>query len=183
MDRATDKLIQYIDGELSAVESAELESQLKSDKALQAKHVALRRVDRLLTNAPMVEPPIDFAAAFEVRLDKHLNRRRNILGLSIIGGIMILATALLLWSFAGSGTDVLALSDGNTVANMSVDLLQRAINFTGIVYRVGTVVVQTMLQLIQHPIFVGYAFFALGLITLWAQILKWVGMAQTSATA
>lgn len=183
MDRATDKLIQYIDGELSVSEAAEVAAQLKSDKALQAKHIALTRVDRLLTSAPMAEPSFDFAAAFEVRLDQHLNRRRNIMGLSIISGIMVLATALLLWSFASSGTDVWAATDGNTLANLSVDLLQRAMNVAGIIFRVGSVILQTMFQLVQHPIFLGYASLALGLVALWAQVLKWVGITRTSATA
>jgi len=179
MDRL-DKVIQYFDGELSEAEAAEFEQQLQRDEACQAEFVALKRVDLLLADAAVVDPSPDFVARFETRLEQRITRRRNMIGVSVIGLIMALATALLVWSWADWGLTLLSLTDGPGLQQVAVDALQSLVTGAGVVFRVISLLSSTMLRLINHPIFWGYACLVAGLVALWTQTLRWINQSRAS---
>jgi anti-sigma factor RsiW len=179
MDRL-DKVIQYFDGELSEAEAAEFEQQLQRDEACQAEFVALKRVDLLLADAAVVAPSPDFVARFETRLEQRITRRRNMIGVSVIGLIMALATALLVWSWADWGLTLLSLTDGPGLQQVAVDALQSLVTGAGVVFRVISLLSSTMLRLINHPIFWGYACLVAGLVALWTQTLRWINQSRAS---
>jgi hypothetical protein len=183
MNNDTDKLLRYIDGELSEAEVLEVETRLKTDEAYQAEHLAVKRIDQLLLEAPLVEPSTDFVARFETRLEQRLKWRRNLIGASMISLVLVLATGLLFWSFASSGLSLLGWLNGVNVLDYVVDLLQGVLTSFGIVFRVVTLMTEIVFQLIKHPIFWGYMLLAAGLVSLWAQVLKWVGFVRPSARA
>ncbi len=183
MNNDTDKLLRYIDSELSKAEMLEVETRLKTDEAYQAEHLALKRIDQLLLEAPVVETSADFVARFETRLEQRLKRRRNLIGASMISLVLALATGLLFWTFAASGLSLLSWLNGVNVLGYIIDLLQGALMSVGIVFRVVTLVTETVFQLIKHPIFWGYMLLVVGLVSLWAQVLKWVGFVRPSASA
>lgn len=183
MNNDTGKLLRYIDGELSEAEMLEVETRLRTDEAYQAEHLVLTRIDQLLLEAPVVEPPADFVARFETRLEQRLKRRRNLIGASMISLVLVLATGLLFWSFAASGLSLLGWLNGVNVLGYIVDLLQGALMNVGIIFRVVILVAGTVFQLIKHPIFWGYMLLVVGLVSLWAQVLKWVGFVRPSASA
>ena len=181
MDKATEKLIRYVDGELTPSEIVAVEARLKTDEAYQTELQALKQVDRLLDDAPLIAPPLDFMTKFETRLDQRLNRRRKVVGTGIIGGIMILATLLLVWSFAASGVNLTLLTDTTVWMRNGVDLLQNILSAAGIALRIVNLVIGTMLQILPHPLFWGYITLVVGLVALWAQLLRWVGFNRASA--
>lgn len=176
-----DKLIQYLDGELSASEVADVETELKQDKAYQAQLAALNRVELLLGESSLVTPASNFASRFEQRLDQRLKRRRNMLGAAIIGLVVVLAAGLLVWTLADAGTALLGLVNGVNLVGYAVDLLQSVFTVAGMIIRVVTMVSEATFQIIQHPVFWGYALVVIGLVSLWAQLLRWVGVVQPSA--
>jgi len=181
MDRM-DKLIQYLDGELSAAEAAVVEAELKQDKAYQAQLMALKQVDQLLGEAVMFDPGPNFVNRFEQRLDRRLKRRRNMLGGAIIGLIVLLAAGLLAWSLADTGAGLLNLVNGVNLFGYGVELLQGIFTVVGMVMRVVVMISEAMFQIIQHPVFWGYALVVIGLVSLWAQLLRWVGVVHPITT-
>lgn len=183
MENQTDKLIQYIDGQLSAAEAVQIEARLKQDKAYQAEHTALKRVDQLLLDAPMVAPSPNFTARFEARLAQRVRRRRNLIGVSIISLVVALSAGLLVWSFADSGSTLLSLVNGVNLLGYALDLLQSVFAGVGVVFRVVTLMSGTMFQLVKHPVFWGFLFLVVGLVSLWAQLLRRVGFVRSSLAA
>ena len=180
MDDRLEKLIQYLDGDLPETEAAELAARLQHDKALQAGHVALQRVERLLAAAPMIAPPPDFMARFEARLERRLARRRNFIGAAVISLVVVLAAALLAWSLADAGLFLLSLVNGVTLQMYAVEWLRQIFAGLGVMVRVLTLVGGTALQLVKHPVFWGYVLLVVGLVSLWAQVLRRLGVSRTS---
>ena len=181
MNNDLDRLMRYLDGELAEAEAAEVEARLKTDESYQAERLALKRVDHLLRSAPLAAPPPDFMARFESRLERRLNRRRNIIGASMIGLILVLAAGLLWWPLAGANLSLSGWLNSAQVLEAVVTLVQNLLWGLSLAFRVGAVMVETAFQLVKHPVFWGYALLVLGLVSLWAQLLKWAGFARPPA--
>jgi hypothetical protein len=182
MDKYTNLISLYMEAALSEAETAELETHLKTCLVCQQEHLALKRIDQLLRNAPLVGPSPDFVARFEVRLDRRMNRRRNLIGASIIGAVLVLATALLVWSFADSGLVLLNLINDGGLLGGIFSLLERFLTGTVFFIKLVELIGQTSLQLIQHPVFIGYALLVTGLVSLWAQLVRWFAGSPASQT-
>jgi hypothetical protein len=183
MDKYTNLISLYMEDALSEAETTELEQHLKSCSVCQQAHLALKRIDLLFMNTPMVAPAPDFVARFEVRLERRLNRRRNMIGAAIIGAVLLLAAGLLVWSFADSGLYLLNLVSSGDLFSSAMEAAQGI--FSGSVYliKISELIGETLLRLIQHPVFIGYALLVTGLVSLWAQLVRWFAGPSASQTA
>jgi anti-sigma factor RsiW len=181
MDDRMDRLLQYLDGELSTQEAAAVEQALSTDQTYQAELTALKQVDHLLCNTHLVAPAPDFLTRFEVRLGQRIKRRRNIVGVVVIGLVVLLSAGLLALTLADSSSALLTLFNGASVTTYVLNVLQTATTMAGVVIRLIVLLGNTVLQLVQHPLFWGYLFVVAGLVSLWAQLLRWVGFSRPSA--
>lgn len=183
MDKSIDKLIQYLDGDLSEAEAATVQAQLEADDAYHAELLTLTRIDRLLGETPLASPAPDFTQRFEARLDQHLTRRRNLWGAAIIGAILILSAGLMIWSLTTSGISPLSVTDSDLIISNMVDLLQGLLSNIIVALRVTSLTTGTMLKLAQQPIVWGMCSLAVVLVAVWVQLLRWVGGMQKPVTA
>ncbi|MEM7032411.1 MAG: hypothetical protein AAF629_22860 [Chloroflexota bacterium] len=183
MDKSIDRLIQFMDGDLSEAEAAAVQSALDADEAFQAEHLALKRIDRLLTEAPMATPSINFAEQFEAKLDQRLNRQRNIWGGSIIALILIFSAALMAWSVLTSGISPFVLADSNVIIGNIIDALQSTFAQLSVILRVTALTTSTMVKVTLQPTFWILCSLAAGMVVLWVQLVKRIGINQGPVTA
>ncbi len=148
---------------------------------------ALRRVDRILLNAPMIGPSPGFAYRFEAQLARRTKRRKTWLSFWLTSFILTLAGGLFLWSFADTGQSLVSLLSNveatNTLIDTFVRLVQSTLASLLAVLRAFTLLAEASLQLMQHSLFLGYATLAGGLIGLWVQLLRRLNQPQETLAA
>ncbi|HEY84152.1 MAG TPA: hypothetical protein G4N96_03430 [Chloroflexi bacterium] len=178
MDKYTEKIALYMEDMLAGKERIELEAHLAVCPVCQAEHAALKQIDQLLVNTPMAAPGPDFVAQVEMRLERRVNRRKTMAGMAIIGVVLLLGASFLAWSAASSGMTTLAwLSNANWLS-ASIDGLTALLVAGGVFFKMTTLVVSAMLQVVRHPAFWGYIALAVGVISLWTQLLRRATFAQ-----
>ncbi len=178
MDKYTAKIAMYMEDMLPDKERLELEAHLVNCPVCQAEHAALKQIDQLLMNAPMAVPPVDFVAQVEMRLERRANRRRTMAGAAIIGAALLLLAGLLVWLAANSGLTMLAWPDAANLLGAAVDGLTALLVAGGVFFKMATLVISAMLQVVRHPAFWGYIALAVGVISLWTQLLRRISFAQ-----
>jgi len=178
MDKYTEKIALYMEDMLTDRERTELEIHLTSCSTCQAEHIALKQIDQLLMSIPMAAPAVNFVAQVGIRLDRRINRRRTMTGMAIIGAILLMAAGLLVWSVANSGLTTLSFLSNFNLLGDTVGLLGAVLAGLGTLFKVGLLVIQAMAQVVRHPAFWGYVALTVGVISLWAQLLRRINLAQ-----
>ncbi len=178
MDKYTNKIALYMEDMLPDEERIELEAHLAGCPVCQAEHAALKQIDQLLMAAPMAAPPADFVAQVEMRLERRLNKRRTIAGAAIFGAALLLVAGLLAWLTANSGMTMLTWLNNANWLSAVIDGLTALLVAGGVFFKMATLVVGAMLQVVRHPAFWGYIALAVGVISLWTQLLRRISFAQ-----
>lgn len=179
MDEYTDKIILYLDGELSPAEATDLEIHMASCSACEAEFEALAKLDRLFAAAPMVVPPPNFVSTFEVKLEQRLNRRKTLVGATVIG---LLLTALLGVGLWYGVTQKVNLLDLGQLFHL-LSFLSPLVEVAATVLKVLSLTAGGLLALTRHPVFWGYVTVSVGIVSLWMQILRRVNLAQQPGMA
>lgn len=179
MDEYTDKIILYLDDELPPAEAAALETHMASCPACEAEFEALAKLDRLFASAPMVVPPANFVATFELKLEQRLNRRRTVAGAIIIGLLLAALLGLGTWYGVTQRVNLLDLSQIFHLVSFLTPLVGVAETFL----KVLSLTASGLLALTRHPVFWGYITMAVGIISLWMQILRRVNLSQQPSMA
>ena len=178
MDKYTDKIALYMEDMLPNKERLELEAHLANCPACQAEHAALQQVDRLLRAAPMAAPSADFAARVEMRLNHHLNRRKTIAQAAIAGAIVLLFAGLLVWLTTSFGITMPVWPGNASWLSVLTDGLTALLAAGDVFLKMTALVLGAMLQALRHPAFWGYIALAVGVISLWTQLLRRITFAQ-----
>ncbi|MFQ5575601.1 MAG: zf-HC2 domain-containing protein [Anaerolineae bacterium] len=183
MDKYTEKIPLYLDNALSTAEAAEFETHLAACSACRTEHAALLRVEQMLAAAPVIAPPPDFAARFDIRLERRLSRRRTWIGATVISLVLTLAAGLLLWSVADYGLLLWGWLNSVNLLAGTLHLARSLSAVAGAVVEVGWLVIKAMLQLTRHPAFWGIAILTGGLVSLWVQMLRRLNVAYRPVVA
>jgi anti-sigma factor RsiW len=89
------RMMQVLDGELSAEERSDLEGQIARCEDCSAEWSNLQTLDQMLRQEPMVHPPRGFTGRVVARIDQRQYRRRFLFGGAILS-LGAVAAALLL---------------------------------------------------------------------------------------
>ena len=179
MDEYTDKIILYLDGELTPAEVTDLELHMASCPACEAEFEALTKLDRLFAAAPMVAPPPDFVATFEVKLEQRLNRRKTLAGATLIGLLLTVLLGVGMWYGVTQKVNLLDLSQ---IFHL-IGFLSPLAEVDGIIIKVLWLTANGLLALTRHPVFWGYVTVSVGIVSLWMQILRRVNLSQQPGMA
>ncbi len=172
MDKYTAKIAMYLEDALPKAEMTELENHLAHCSICRAEHETLTQLDQLFIQAPMIAPPSDFVAKFETRLERRVHRRRTVIGVSVIGIILMLATGLLVWTLIGSGAAAWELlSKGGVLGNLLEFVGALAVGISAFI-KIVTLMGRALMQTARYPAFWGYMMLATGIVTFWAQLLR-----------
>lgn len=172
MDKFTEMIALYLEDALPDDDALALEDHLADCETCLAEFEALTRLDHLLVSAPMVEPPANFAANFDARLNRHLNRRRTLIGVAVIG---VFTTALMgvgLWTVAASGLSFLNIFSGVDALAGVIRIIEITLSALTPFFKVAGLSMRAMLQVVRHPAFWGYVSLGVGVISFWAQMLR-----------
>ncbi len=172
MDKFTEMIALYLEEALPDDDAAALEDHMAGCETCLAELETLTRLEQLLAGAPLVDPPVNFTATFEVRLNRRLNRRRTLIGVAVIG---VLTTALLgvgLWTVAASGLSFLNLFSGVNVLTGAIRIIEITLPALTPFFKVAGLSIRAILQAVRHPVFWGYILLGVGIISFWAQLLR-----------
>jgi len=126
----------------------------------------------------MAAPSADFAARVEMRLSHRLNRRKTIAQAAIAGAIVLLFAGLLVWLTTNSGITMPLWPGNANWLSALTDGLTALLVAGGVFFKMATLVLGAMLQVFRHPAFWGYIALAVGVISLWTQLLRRITFAQ-----
>jgi len=163
-----------LDGLLAPDEQARMQAHLRGCPACRAQWQALQRVHNLLSSAPVLSPPVGFAARVEARIVRRQAQRGTLPGLV---GLMAGALVLIVWGFLsllsllepfGLGWQLYHQPEAVTAF---VQLLSRALDVIWAVLRGGWVLLNGLLTAPIAPLVLAYAVAVLGLALLWARIV------------
>lgn len=170
-DKYREKISLWIDEQLTADEVRQIEAHVAACASCRAALDSLRRLDRLLSAAPMIAPAPGFSQRFQTRLATRRRRRRTWAGLLTLSG----ATLLLV---LGAAT-LLAISGLSLWGNLPVGGLLPQV--TGLLLDVGQamavflnlawLIVSALARGLRHPVFIAYVATTTVLIAAWTQIV------------
>lgn len=180
MDEFTDKIMLYIDDELSEAEATAFEAHMMSCGACQAEFEALTQIDTLFTRAPMVAPPPNFVSRVEVRLEQRLNRRRTIAGVAVMSFILLSMVGLGAWYIAGTAS-LGSLNTGLLV--QMAGFFEPTLGAVATLLKVVPLAFKGLFNLTRLPILWGYVAVSVGMVSLWAQILRRANFVQQPVIA
>jgi predicted anti-sigma-YlaC factor YlaD len=161
----------WIDDQLTQSEIREIEAHTATCATCRASVEALRRLDRLLSAAPMLSPMPGFSDRFQARLATRRWRRRTWAGLLTL----TLATLVLLVGAAA----LLAVSGLTFWGNLSItillpqatslflDLGETMVTFVGLAW----LIVSALARGLQHPAFIAFVAATAILIAAWTQVV------------
>jgi hypothetical protein len=183
-DTFTEKMLLWLDHELSAPEIDELQAHLANCLTCRQTYQALQHVETLLHSGckMMMAPAPGFTTRFEARLAQHQVRNGGHLWLGF--GVLLLGT-LFLFIIGGIVVSALVSTGANL---MDVAILYRGLagliesaNMLGVWLNLAGLFVKASLITMSQPLFWGCAVVALGMVWLWLRLLNVVNR-QVPAT-
>lgn len=181
-DTFTEKILLWLDNELSNPEVAELQAHLMDCPACQHTYQALQRVDTLLRSGAsvVVAPAPGFITRFESRLVQHQARHNGHiwwgLGVLFVGTLFLFIIAgIVLGTFVSAGVNLVGIDilyKGLAGLIASANTLAVWLNLAGLFLKASLI---TMTQ----PLFWGCALMAAGLAWVWLRLLKVVNRTVT----
>jgi predicted anti-sigma-YlaC factor YlaD len=166
-DTYQEQMSLWIDGQLTEDEIRHIETHAAACASCRTYLDALRRLDRLLSAAPMIAPVPGFTERFQARLVTRRRRSRTWAGLLtltlatlvlLLGATAVLAASgLALWdNFAITGLTGLLLDLGKAMAV--------SLNLTWLI-------LSALARVVRHPVFIAYFAATAILIAVWTQII------------
>jgi predicted anti-sigma-YlaC factor YlaD len=166
-DTYQEQMSLWIDGQLTEDEIRPIESHAAACANCRASLDGLRRLDRLLSAAPMTAPVSGFTERFQARLVTRRRRSRTWAGLltlaiatlvMVLGATAVLAASgLTLWdNFAITGIAGLLLDLGKAIA-ISLNLMW--------------LILSALARVLRHPVFIAYFTATAILIAAWTQVI------------
>jgi predicted anti-sigma-YlaC factor YlaD len=166
-DTYQEQMSLLIDGQLNEDEVRHIEGHAAVCANCRTSLDAVRRLDRLLSAAPMMAPMPGFTGRFQARLVTRRRRSRTWAGLLtltlatlvlVLGATAVLATSgLTLWdNFAITGITGLLLDLGKAIAV--------SLNLTWLI-------LSALARVLRHPVFIAYFAATAILIAAWTQII------------
>jgi predicted anti-sigma-YlaC factor YlaD len=166
-DAYQERMSLWIDSQLTEDEIQQIEVHTAACASCRASLDALRRLDRLLGAAPMMQPVPGFAGRFQARLDTRRRRRRTWAGLLVL----TLATlVLLLGAMALLATSGLALWGNLAITGLTgllLDLGKAMVVFLNLAW----LILSALARGLRHPIFIAYVAATVILIAAWTQVI------------
>ena len=166
-DTYQEQMSLWIDGQLTEDEIRHIETHTAACASCRTYLDTLRRLDRLLSTAPMIAPVPGFTERFQTRLVTRRRRSRTWAGLLtltlatlvlLLGAMAVLAASgLTLWdNFAITGLTGLLLDLGKAMAV--------SLNLTWLI-------LSALARVLRHPVFIAYFAATAILIAAWTQII------------
>jgi len=177
MDKFTEMIALYLEDALPEPDALALEEHLADCETCLAEFEALTRIDQLLLAAPMVEPPANFVPNFEARLNRHLNRRRTLIGVGVLGLLTTVLVGIGLWAVAATGLPWINVLSGSNLLGSLARIAELTLPALSPFFKVAGLSMRAMLQVVKHPAFWGYVSLGVGIISFWAQLLRRFRMA------
>jgi predicted anti-sigma-YlaC factor YlaD len=166
-DTYQEQMSLWIDDQLTEDEIRHIETHTAACASCRTYLDTLRRLDRLLSTAPMIAPVPGFTERFQTRLVTRRRRSRTWAGLLtltlatlilLLGAMVVLAASgLTLWdNFAITGLTSLLLDLGKAMAV--------SLNLTWLI-------LSALARVLRHPVFIAYFAATAILIAAWTQII------------
>jgi predicted anti-sigma-YlaC factor YlaD len=166
-DTYQEQMSLWIDGQLTEDEIRHIETHAAACASCRTYLDALRRLDRLLSAAPMIAPVPGFTERFQARLVTRRRRSRTWAGLLtltlatlvlLLGATAVLAASgLTLWdNFAITGLTGLLLDLGKAMA---------------VSFNLTWLILSALARVLRHPVFIAYFAATAILIAAWTQII------------
>jgi anti-sigma factor RsiW len=177
-DTYQEQMSLWMDDQLAQQEVQQLEAHAAACSSCRTALDALRRMDRLLTSAPMMSPPPGFTNRFQAKMVTRQRRSRTWAGIITL----MLATLLLsLSAIALLGISGLALWEGLSFSmspSQSVSLLLELGRVAVVAGKLVWLILGALAQGLRHPAFIAYTLATAALIAIWTQIVTRHVLAQ-----
>jgi predicted anti-sigma-YlaC factor YlaD len=161
----------WIDDQLTEDEVRQIEAHATHCVSCRAALDDLRRLDRLLSAAPMISPAPGFTERFQTRLATRHRRRRTWAGLLTLAiatiALFLGVTLFLVISGLTLWEDLPASSLLAQVTGLLLDLGEAIATSL----RVAWLVVSALAQVVRHPVSIAYFAATAVLIAVWTQIV------------
>ena len=177
-DTYQEQMSLWMDDQLAQQEVQQLEAHAAVCSSCRIALDTLRRVDQMLTSAPMMSPAPGFANRFQDRMVTRRRRSRT------WAGIITLMLATLLLSLSAItllGISGLALWEGLSFSmslSQSVGLLLDLGKMAVVAGKLAWLILGALAQGLQHPAFIAYTLATAALIAIWTQIITRHVLAQ-----
>lgn len=112
---------------------------------------ALRRIDGLLAEAPLICPPADFAERVAVRLDGRESRSRTWLGVATLSAVAIGGVAALLYIMGNGAANAWQNVNTSLLCNMGVRFLWHTVSLLDSALRMAYMLLRSLSLAIRQP--------------------------------
>jgi hypothetical protein len=136
-----------------------------------AYRAALRRVDVLLAEAPMVSPPPGFAERVSARLESRRSRWRVWLGLGVLTLAAASGVGTIFYVLAFGALSICRAASSPQLWNLSIQLLWRMASLFGSLLKIGWLLVKSLALLAQQPQAAVAVAVVFALTLLWTQVV------------
>jgi predicted anti-sigma-YlaC factor YlaD len=149
----------------------EIEAHILLCPDCRAYRAALRRVDALLAETPMLSPPPDFAERVSARLAGRRSRRRTWSGLGVLTLAGASGMGALLYILVGGALSIWSAANTPQLWSLSIQLLRQMASSFGTLFKMGWLLVESLALLVQQPQAVVAAVVIFALTLLWTQVV------------
>jgi anti-sigma factor RsiW len=170
-DTCQEQMSLWIDDQLTPNEIREIEAHAAACPSCRASLDTLRRLDRLLTSAPMVSPLPGFSDRFQAKLVTRRRRRRTwaglltlmlaTLALSLGAALLLMLSGLTLWGSLPVGE----------LLPQATSLLLNLGKVAAASLKLTWLILGALARGLRHPVFIVYVAATAILIAVWTEIV------------
>jgi predicted anti-sigma-YlaC factor YlaD len=161
-----------LDDALTADETRQLQMHLDRCQSCQARWTAMKRISQLFADAPLVPPPMGFAAKVSQRLAQREARRRGVLGgiVLLIGTISLIVLALP--ALVGAFMALEQLFSYSPLLSHGLQLTLKLISIGLPMVKAGRLALTALFSPSGQPILIAYSLAVFALTALWARLVS-----------